>query len=41
MDWGHDYSNVNVVVKSELSIKAKLSVYQLIYISTLTYGHKL
>uniref|UniRef100_A0A8C6MBU3 Reverse transcriptase domain-containing protein n=1 Tax=Nothobranchius furzeri TaxID=105023 RepID=A0A8C6MBU3_NOTFU len=31
----------SVVVKRELSQKAKLSIYQSIYISTLTYGHEL
>ncbi|KAK3571461.1 hypothetical protein QTP86_012091 [Hemibagrus guttatus] len=31
----------SVVVKKELSLKAKLSIYQSIYISTLTYGHEL
>ena len=30
-----------VVVKKELSQKAKLSIYQSIYVPTLTYGHKL
>ena len=30
-----------VVVKKELSQKAKLSIYQLVYVPTLTYGHKL
>ena len=30
-----------VVVKRELSYKAKLSVYQPVYIPTLTYGHEL
>ncbi|KAK3520361.1 hypothetical protein QTP70_023832, partial [Hemibagrus guttatus] len=33
--------NRSVVVKKELSRKAKLSVYQSIYIPTLTYGHEL
>ncbi|KAK3530739.1 hypothetical protein QTP70_000755 [Hemibagrus guttatus] len=31
----------SVVVKKELSQKAKLSIYQSIYIPTLTYGHEL
>ncbi|KAK3513805.1 hypothetical protein QTP70_028875, partial [Hemibagrus guttatus] len=31
----------SVVVKKELSRKAKLSIYQSIYIPTLTYGHEL
>ncbi|KAK3508726.1 hypothetical protein QTP70_004271 [Hemibagrus guttatus] len=31
----------SVVVKKELSRKAKLSIYQSIYVPTLTYGHKL
>ncbi|KAK3527104.1 hypothetical protein QTP86_010820 [Hemibagrus guttatus] len=31
----------SVVVKKELSRKVKLSIYQSIYISTLTYGHEL
>ncbi|KAK3528884.1 hypothetical protein QTP70_012076 [Hemibagrus guttatus] len=31
----------SVVVKKELSRKAKLSIYQVIYIPTLTYGHEL
>ncbi|KAK3574546.1 hypothetical protein QTP86_009546 [Hemibagrus guttatus] len=31
----------SVVVKKELSRKAKLSIYQLIYVPTLTYGHEL
>ena len=30
-----------VVVKKELSQKAKLSIYWSIYIPTLTYGHEL
>ncbi len=30
-----------IVVKKELSRKAKLSIYQSIYVPTLTYGHKL
>ena len=30
-----------VVVKRELSQKAKLSIYRSIYIPTLTYGHEL
>lgn len=30
-----------IVVKSELSQKAKLSIYQSFYVPTLTYGHKL
>ena len=30
-----------VVVKKELSQKAKLSIYRLIYVPTLTYGHEL
>ena len=30
-----------VVVKRELSYKAKLSVYRLVYIPTLTCGHEL
>ena len=30
-----------VVVKKELSQKAKLSIYQSVYVPTLTYGHKL
>ncbi len=29
------------VVKRELSWKAKLSIYQSIYVPTLTYGHEL
>ncbi|KAI3351351.1 hypothetical protein L3Q82_005898 [Scortum barcoo] len=32
---------VTVVVKKELSRKAKLSIYQSIYVPTLTYGHEL
>ncbi len=32
--------NRSVVVKRELSRKAKLSIYQSIYIPTLTYGHE-
>jgi len=31
----------SVVVKRELSQKAKLSIYRSIYVPTLTYGHKL
>ncbi|GAA6099878.1 uncharacterized protein LOC111191400, partial [Tachysurus ichikawai] len=31
----------SVVVKKELSCKAKLSIYQSIYVPTLTYGHEL
>ncbi|KAK3537395.1 hypothetical protein QTP70_008853 [Hemibagrus guttatus] len=31
----------SVVVKKELSQKAKLSIYQAIYVPTLTYGHEL
>ena len=31
----------SVVVKRELSQKAKLSIYRSIYIPTLTYGHEL
>ncbi|KAK3521204.1 hypothetical protein QTP70_001064 [Hemibagrus guttatus] len=31
----------SVVVKKELSQKAKLSIYQSIYVLTLTYGHEL
>ena len=31
----------SVVVKKELSRKAKLSIYRSIYIPTLTYGHEL
>ncbi|KAK3546902.1 hypothetical protein QTP86_003774 [Hemibagrus guttatus] len=31
----------SVVVKKELSQKAKLSIYQSIYVPTLTYGHEL
>ncbi|KAK3524108.1 hypothetical protein QTP70_017990 [Hemibagrus guttatus] len=31
----------SVVVKKELSRKAKLSIYQSIYVPTLTYGHEL
>lgn len=31
----------SVVVKGELSIKAKLSIYWLMYVPALTYGHKL
>ena len=31
----------SVVVKKELSRKAKLSIYRLIYVPTLTYGHEL
>jgi len=31
----------SIVVKRELSRKAKLSIYQSIYVPTLTYGHKL
>ncbi|KAI3363802.1 hypothetical protein L3Q82_001410 [Scortum barcoo] len=30
-----------VVVKKELSLKAKLSIYRSIYVPTLTYGHEL
>ena len=30
-----------VVVKKELSQKAKLSIYQSVYVPTLTYGHEL
>ncbi|KAK3522936.1 hypothetical protein QTP86_009714 [Hemibagrus guttatus] len=33
--------NRSVVVKKELSRKAKLSIYQSIYVPTLTYGHEL
>ena len=32
---------LTVVVKRELSLKAKLSIYQSIYVPTLTYGHEL
>ena len=31
----------SVVVKRELSQKAKLSIYQSVYVPTLTYGHEL
>lgn len=31
----------SIMVKGELSVKAKISVYLLIYVPTLTYGHKL
>jgi len=31
----------SVVMKRELSLKAKLSIYRSIYIPTLTYGHEL
>ena len=31
----------SVVVKRELSRKAKFSIYKSIYIPTLTYGHEL
>ena len=31
----------SVVVKRELTQKAKLSIYRSIYVPTLTYGHKL
>lgn len=31
----------SVVLKREWSLKVKLSIYQSIYIQTLTYGHKL
>ncbi|KAK3554499.1 hypothetical protein QTP70_024405, partial [Hemibagrus guttatus] len=31
----------SVVVKKELSRKAKLSIYQSVYVPTLTYGHEL
>ena len=31
----------SVMARRELSRKAKLSVYQLIFVSTLTYGHEL
>ena len=31
----------SVVLKRQLSPRAKLSVYQSIYVSTLTYGHEL
>ncbi len=31
----------SVVVKKELSLKLKLSIYRSIYIPTLTYGHEL
>ena len=31
----------SVVVKRELSRKAKLSIYQSVYVPTLTYGHEL
>ena len=44
MDWYTAHSNagvVPVVVKRELSWKAKLSIYQSIYIPTLTCGHEL
>ncbi|KAK3534420.1 hypothetical protein QTP86_015228 [Hemibagrus guttatus] len=34
-------SNAVYVVKKELSRKAKLSIYQSIYVPTLTYGHEL
>lgn len=30
-----------VVLKKELSLEAKLSIYQPIYVSTFTYGHEL
>ncbi len=30
-----------VVMKRELSLKAKLSIYQSIYVTTLTCGHEL
>ena len=30
-----------IVVKKELSLKAKLLIYKLVYSPTLTYGHKL
>lgn len=30
----------SVVVKGELGAKAKLSIYHLIYVPTLTYGHE-
>ena len=33
--------NRSVVVKKELSRKAKLSIYRSIYVPTLTYGHEL
>ncbi|XP_047467164.1 uncharacterized protein LOC125023726 [Mugil cephalus] len=33
--------NQSVVVKRELSRKAKLSIYRAIYVPTLTYGHQL
>ena len=33
--------NRSVVVKKELSRKAKLSIYWSIYVPTLTYGHEL
>ena len=32
---------LSVVVKRELSQKAKLSIYRSIYVPTLTYGHEL
>ena len=31
----------SIVVKRELSRKAKLSIYQSVYVPTLTYGHEL
>ncbi|KAL4005315.1 hypothetical protein ACER0C_005028 [Sarotherodon galilaeus] len=31
----------SIVVKRELSVKAKLSIYRSIYVPTLTYGHEL
>ena len=31
----------SVVVKKELSRKAKLSIYRSVYVPTLTYGHEL
>ena len=33
--------NWSIVLKKELSRKASLSIYQSIYVSTLTYGHEL
>ncbi|KAL1259228.1 hypothetical protein QQF64_009805 [Cirrhinus molitorella] len=30
----------SVVVKKELSLRAKLSIYRSIYVPTLTYGHE-
>ena len=33
--------NLSIVVKKELSQKARLSIYRSIYVPTLTYGHEL